>query len=64
MTNNYSRKSFKMIKLLLLPLIIASIPSGLVLARFAYKRLNLLLEEKRLELDTKRDEYTNRLLKG
>lgn len=61
MANNYSRKPVKMLKLLLLPLIIAAIPSGLVLARFAYKRLNLLLEEKRLELDSKRESYYNQL---
>ena len=59
-----------MLKLILLFLIILSIPSSLVLARFLYKRGNQLLEghrlalrERELAVKAKEADYTDRLLK-
>lgn len=39
-----------MIKLILLALIIFALPSGLVVARYTYQRLQLSLEERRINL--------------
>lgn len=55
--------TLKMLKLILLPLLIAAIPSGLVIARFTYKRLELALEARRLELDSQRDDLLRKQLK-